>query len=403
MNIEITINNNKIYLEYTPENGTEWINELFEKGEDFRAKGTFRLTEDDLVKDSNLIPGTSLSLSFGHSMTFEIGRLSDDYYRIYNTILETKNDVLFHKSCTISNKYFIVNSNISILFKFEKLADQQIIIGGDKESAIPEQVFKDIINSFPSRTELKHYVNSRITNVLSQYLDNVNDSGKAFEKYIENRNRIGNIRSFPSLNEYEYEKYQFILKTLKEMLDNSDIYSESDWQNQILDIILILFPKYILCFSEVHIKDYYSKPDKSTNRKIDLMLIDANGNIDVIEIKKPFENCIVTKKTYRDNYTPMKELSGTIMQLEKYIFHLNKWGINGEKTLTKKYKNELPQDFNLKITNPKGLIIIGRDDNLSTDQLFDLEIIKRKYANVVEVITYDDLIKRLENTLDKFK
>ena len=118
-----------------------------------------------------------------------------------------------------------------------------------------------------------------LPNVLSQYLESVNDSGKAFEKYLENRNRIGNIRSIPSLKDYEYEKYQFILKTLKEMLDNSDVYSESDWQNQILDIILILFPKYILCFSEVHIKDYYSKPDKSTNRKIDLMLIDANGNI----------------------------------------------------------------------------------------------------------------------------
>ena len=28
-------------------------------------------------------------------MTFEIGRLSDDYYRIYKTILGTVNDVLF--------------------------------------------------------------------------------------------------------------------------------------------------------------------------------------------------------------------------------------------------------------------------------------------------------------------
>ena len=48
---------------------------------------------------------------------------------------------------------------------------------------------------------------------------------------------------------------------------------------------------------------------------------------DVIEIKKPFENCVVTKKKYRDNYTPMKELSGTIIAIrKKYIFHLNKWG-----------------------------------------------------------------------------
>jgi len=280
---------------------------------------------------------------------------------------------------------------------------QQIVIGGDKENSIQVNIFKDIINSFPSPTEVKHYVDSRITNVLSQYLDGVKDSGKSFERYLENRIKINNVSSIPAINNYEYEKYLFILDTLTKMLENSDSYSEPDWRNQIIEIVLILYPKYLKCFPEVKIKDYYTNPEKSTNRFIDLMLIDSNGNVDVIEIKKPFTNCIITKKTYRDNYTPLKELSATIMQVEKYLFHLNKWGIKGEKELSLKYKQYLPNDLNIRITNPKGLVILGRNNNLSKSQIFDLEIIKRKYANVMDIITYDDLIKRLENLLEKFQ
>jgi hypothetical protein len=133
------------------------------------------------------------------------------------------------------------------------------------------------------------------------------------------------------------------------------------------------------------------------------MLVDSNGSVDVIEIKKPFENCVISKSAYRDNFTPTKELSGTIMQAEKYIFHLNKWGIKGERVLSDKYKSELPPELNIKIIKPKGIIILGRDNNLSHRQMFDLEIIKRKYANLIDIITYDDLINRLENILEKYK
>lgn len=403
MRLKIIIKDGKVFLEYSPDNGTGWITELFEKNEDFRTKGTFRLTKNELVEDENSENKDITDSIFDITKLFEIGHLNNGYYEIYKRVLSTGHDVLFHESCNIKLKYFIVNSNMSILFRFERLANQQIIIGGENENSIPEQVFNDIIDSFPSRTEQRHYVDSRITNVLSQYLDGVKDSGKAFENYLEKRNKIGNLSTIPSIRSYEYEKFQFILATLKEMLINSDNYSERDWQKQILEIILVLYPKYIKCFSEVTIKDFYTNPSKTTNRFIDMMLVDSNGSIDVIEIKKPFGNCVISKNTYRDNYTPMKELSGTIMQVEKYIFHLNKWGVNGERIISKKYENDLPSGMDIKITNPKGIVILGRDENLTDRQMFDLEIIKRKYANLIDIITYDDLINRLENTLEKYK
>ena len=70
--------------------------------------------------------------------------------------------------------------------------------------------------------------------------------------------------------------------------------------------------------------------------------------------------------------------------------------------MNEKYSNKFAANIEIQITNPKGLIIMGRDNNLTSEQLFDFEIIKRKYSNVMDIITYDDLISRLENILTKF-
>jgi hypothetical protein len=74
----------------------------------------------------------------------------------------------------------------------------------------------------------------------------------------------------------------------------------------------------------------------------------------LIEIKIPFDKSIVSVNPYRDNHIPNRDLSGSIMQIEKYIYYLNKTGIRGEKQLTEKYKSRLPDD--LEIKTPTGSI-----------------------------------------------
>lgn len=185
---------------------------------------------------------------------------------------------------------------------------------------------------------------------------------------------------------------------MTQMLNDSTKYSEKQWQKEILQIVQILFPKYIRVFEEVHIRDVYS----GSNKRLDYMLLDSNGNIDIIEIKKPFDNCLVSPTKYRNNYVPKKELSGTIMQIEKYIYFLNKWGIDGEDKLTTKYQSVLPQNLRVRIVNPLGIIIMGRENLLNKDQIDDLEIIKRKYRNIVDIISYDDLLNRLQLIIGKF-
>lgn len=124
--------------------------------------------------------------------------------------------------------------------------------------------------------------------------------------------------------------------------------------------------------------------------------MDASGYVDAIEIKKPFAECMVTSNRYRDNHVPMRELTGTIMQLEKYIYHLNRWGKTGEDKLNERYAAQLPDGLCIKIVNSSGMIIMGRDDTFTPDQRTDFEVIRRKYRHIVEIMTYDDLLRRLK-------
>ncbi|GAB7269499.1 hypothetical protein DZS_08920 [Dickeya ananatis] len=84
---------------------------------------------------------------------------------------------------------------------------------------------------------------------------------------------------------------------------------------------------------------------KKIDRFIDIGLVDSSGNLDIIEVKKPFDDKILRRTKYRGNSIPTSELSGGIMQAEKYLFHLAKWGTKGEENLTKKiYLHAPPWD-----------------------------------------------------------
>jgi len=197
---------------------------------------------------------------------------------------------------------------------------------------------------------------------------------------------------------FESDKYSELIKRIEAMLANLDGFNERQWQEEILRIILFLFPKYIATLREAPVRDTLAGKD----RAIDFLLIDASGYIDGVEIKKPSAECMVTKNTYRENHVPMRELNGTVMQLEKYLFHLNRWGQQGEKALNKRFASQLPPGISLQIVNPSGMIIMGRDQDWTQDQRTDFEVIRRKYRHVLEILTYDDLLRRLKFIRSQF-
>lgn len=400
MTFEFIKKNDKLILKYSPETGTEWIeDEYFKYNFSLTLKRIFQFTKKQIYEDSELTNNNT-------NIYFLLATLQDNnFYSISKEIIQTKWDVLIYKDANINEDYFGLKYKQNIIKYVENIAQSQIIISKDgfPENSIPIEIFEKLLSNFPTLSEKTNYVNSKISQLLIEFVEYTKDYGKLYEKYMKQKKQlIKTHNTLSSIKEYEKNKYSFILAELNEMLKNPDIYSEETWQDKILDIITLIYPKYLLSISKLNIKDYTQ--EKTKNRYIDIALFDINGNIDIIEIKKPFaEKGILTHSRYRDNFLPSRELSGAIMQTEKYIYHINRMGNEGEKFLTKKYKDKLSKyNLRIQITNPKGIIIAGLSSKFDKTQRLDFEIIRRKYANIIDIITYDDLINRLKNLIQKF-
>jgi len=59
---------------------------------------------------------------------------------------------------------------------------------------------------------------------------------------------------------------------------------------------------------------------------------------------------------YTCNHVPYPELSGTVQQVEKYLYHLTRWGREGEAALSKRFAARLPVGLKVRIASPCGLV-----------------------------------------------
>ena len=224
--------------------------------------------------------------------------------------------------------------------------------------------------SFPTSTEVTHYAQTRITRILREYLETMSDAERSWQttwsRERARTKRAGrDARPDTGRERAGAQKFTYVRDRLVEMLKDAEGYSEADWQAAVADLFLLVFPQYVAVLHNVHVKERYSNESRSTDRYIDLMLVGANGCVDIIEIKKPFQRGIVSKSRYRDNHVPVRELSGSIMQAEKYLFYLSKSGRDGEKAITTKHAADLPRGLEIRIADPNAIILAGRDNNLS--------------------------------------
>jgi Domain of unknown function (DUF4263) len=394
----------KILLHYTPERDENWIKEAIDRRPYITLKKTFTFWKELLIveKENNDSEEDEFpDFEEFETTTFLFAILDGEYYKLIRGIVADKFDIYFHKTLPIMADYFVADSNVSVFKVIGNIYKGDIYVGGEKPESLSGEAFDNLLKLFPTAYERKKYIEARVSSVFRNYFDNVKDAEKTYQKYVDKKlsNKGNNLSK--TFQEYEIAKYNIILDKLKAMLLQEIDYSEHQWQEEILQIVLLLYPKYVFVFREVPVYSKYT--DSIKEKSLDFLLVDSNGNTDIIEIKKPFENAIMTKGVYRDNFIPLRELSGTVMQVEKYVYYLNRWSEEGEKHLTNKYKDALPEGFDIKITNPNGIIIMGRENNLSTEQKRDFEVVKRKYKNVVDIITYDSLIERLETTIKQMK
>lgn len=323
-----------------------------------------------------------------------------NYYQIKRQVLDVSFDLFFEEACDISVKYFFTERKLSIFKIIEEIGiGEKLVIGGSDENSISEEEYIKILRSLPNTYELELYDKSRVFTTLKNYFSVKNDKEYPFNRYLEKKLLLGESRKDAELKEIDIERYKYLLKRLKYMLDNEKGYSEADWQKEIIKIVKIIFPKYVIAVRETKILKGIAKKDKH----IDILLGDVNGNVDVIEIKKPYGIELLRKNPYRDNYIPSLALQGAIMQAEKYIFYLMKNGKAAEESLDKQTEKERTEDYHFNIINPKSIIIMGKTSGFNSGQKSDFEVIKRKYTNVLDIISYEDLIHRLEMVIEMLK
>lgn len=389
-----------LLLDYEPYEGVEWIIDKFKNKESINIRKIFYLKYEDMYLYLENFDINFEEMETDSYITFVIANITNDgrYYKLNKEIFDIEFDFYLQSDMNFDKKYFMIDNNVSVFKRLSEYIEEEFYIGDNDECMISIKLFDDLIKTFPNKYEMNLYRDARITAMLRKEFDKIEDIKEKYEKYMNKKATYVGDDIVDIFKHAELEKYKLILDKLTKMLENQDVYNETQWQKEILQIIQLIYPKYIAVIREVIIKDVYTNKDK----KLDYLLIDSNGNTDIIEIKKPSNDSIITTNTYRDNYIPLRELSGTVMQIEKYIYYLNKWGKQGEEILTQKFKNQLPTNFEIKIINPKAIIIMGRENTLNRNQKNDFEIIKRKYSNVYDIITYDDLLRRIELLILKF-
>lgn len=390
MSIRFKTIGDKLILIYAPDIGIDEIRKRFHEQGYLHIKNTFYVTKKLLCEDVEFEDFCE------DTICFCIGKVKNLYTGINSNVLRTKHTFYFANDVALKSEMFIAYRNISILRKIDEIIEHDFYVGGNWEfhGGISEAVFKNLIKLFPKTAELDYYAHKRIANVIKEYFPECDKYEDIYNNYIKSKKNFSAPSTESSISKYnikiELEQFSAINQELKTMLSQYKAIGEAEWQTKIFNILQVLYPKYICCEREVKFRGC-EKYDK----KPDFLLVDANGFVDILEIKKA-DVCILRDCCYRNNYIASMELSGTIQQIEKYIYCLNS-SDKAKEDVSNKLRSSLPNGLNIQIVNPQGILILGRSNELNEQQTKDFELIKRQYKHIADIMTYDDLLFRLDN------
>ena len=393
MSISFGRQGSELILTLAPERiYTHEILEVLDKGDEWRISHSFIVYKKHFrFEDTEQ-----------NEIQFCVGTVYDEYTLIDSDVIGTEHKFYFSNAIKLDKRYFVAYRNISILLKIDHVVNQDVYIGGNHaEGYIPVETFELLIKKFPKTAELDYYAHARIATIIKEFYPNAEQHEIKFNKYMERQEkRLSSIFSqnvqtvFKKNATIEFQQFKILKHDLIELLNKADSISEHIWQEQIHGLLRLLYPKYIAGIREVVIKGV----DRHDKRP-DFLLVDANGYIDILEIKRPSVQLLTEQSSYRNNYVPVRDLAGAVQQIEKYVYCLNVWGKEGEQELQKKLFSKLPVTVTPKIVNPQGILIMGRSNQFNYQQKDDFELIKRQYKHIAEIMTYDDLVQRIENIM----
>jgi len=386
--ISFEYSEDKLILCYTPVMGLDDITKRLDTEDGVSVKHTFLVTKDLLCED------IEDDDDWEETLRFYIGAVGEAYTQLDSEVFSTDHSFYFGNEIKLKPEMFTAYRNISILRKIDEVIERDFYIGGDWENhnGISKEIFDDLLKKFPKTAELDKYAHKRIAGIIKDYFPECDKYEAIYEKFVESKNSsyASSVSAISKFNvQIELEQFTVAYQELMDMLNRFETIDEKQWQEKIHNILQLLYPKYICCAREI--KFYGGKKDKQP----DFLLVDANGFVDILEIKKADIRMLTQ---YRNNYVATREISGAIQQIEKYIFCLNS-SDKAKEDVSKKLTEFLPAGVEVKIVNPQGVLLAGRSNEFTDEQKKDFELIKRQYKHVADIMTYDDLAQRLRNII----
>lgn len=389
--ISFEYSEDKLILCYTPVMGLDDITKRLDTEDGVSVKHTFWVTKDLLCEDIE-------DDDWEETLRFYIGAVGEAYTQLDSEVFSADHCFYFGNEISLKPEMFTAYRNISILRKIDEVIERDFYIGGDWENhnGISKETFDELLAKFPKTAELDKYAHKRIASIIKDYFPECDKYEAIYEKLVESKNSRY-TSSVPAISKYnvqiELEQFTVAYQELMDMLNRYEAIDEKKWQEKIQNILQLVYPKYICCAREI--KFYGGKKDKQP----DFLLVDANGFVDILEIKKADVRMLTQ---YRNNYVVTREISGAIQQIEKYVFCLNS-SDKAKECVSKKLTKFLPERVEVKIVNPQGILLAGRSNEFTNEQQKDFELIKRQYKHVADIMTYDDLVQRLENIIVSLK
>lgn len=423
------------------------------------AKAEFLFEEDKLIieyeSDDDWIDGRDEFSLFGKAITLNkndienkedtkykliLGIAEGNYYKIEKRKLGTSFDLYIDKKLSIdwtwfyclttprefdgkddegnpikkkSSSYGVLLHCFKKFYKKDKLYIETDDFNDPDINAIhiTHTTYKKLIDLFPSVASARLHKLAMFTNILSEELE-VENYAEKFAKYKARKYTISTDYkdSIPEeIIKNNIAKFEYVRDKIIDMLEKSESGSsihEDKFTKSIVDIFILLNPKYIKVVEKININDFCGSATRK-NCQCDIALIDYEGNIDLIEVKHPKKYpSLFRKNTYRDHYVPCGELNGSINQLQQYLKSLTKMSDDDINNKNKDIVTGL-DGLKLKAIHPKGYIIFGRDKDSFADNAEqkkkDFEVIKNMYSDVVDIITFDELLRRVEQIIKHLK
>lgn len=385
MEYDFIYNENSIYVSKTMEN-YEWIINSFKEKPDCRLTlfHVFNVHKDDVEIDSESYPTI---------VTVRIGSFNNGIYKIDGKVLNSDHSLYIRPGNEIQDlRWFVTSNHVKVMKTILETIGSDVTIG-DEDEDLSYSTLESVINKFPTRTEIRYYTQTRISTILKEDLQISKDYEIAYQRYIDKKRGM-TVKGLIDINEYDMAKFSYLEKQMVHMLNHPNDYDETTWQVKIKDILCVLFPQYILASREKELTEVFGH-----QKRVDFLLVNSSGYIDIMEIKRP-EVPLLKKGLNHNNIVPSVAFSDCVMQIETYLYSLLMCNGDRVSKITEQILEKDGVDLQLRILNPRGLIIMGYfNGEMSDYQKHAIELIRRQYSHITDIITYDDMLERLRNTI----